>query len=120
MATSTRTSAATDPRRTAGDAVQAMTGAVGDAAAEAGARLPEAAAATRDALADAGRTIRSGSDERLSAGTLLSFSFALGLLIGGANRLLVLLALVPAAAMGITLLDRQAMSPRRTAPTNGR
>lgn len=120
MATTTRTPSTTDPRRTAGDAVQAMTGAVKDAATGASSRLPEAASTTRDALADAGRTIRSGSDERLSAGTLLSFSFALGLLVGGANRLLVLLALIPAAAMGVTLLDRQAMSPRARPTANGR
>ena len=119
MATTTHTPT-TDQRRTAGDAVQAMTGAVKDAAVEASSRLPEAASTTRHALADAGRTIRSGSDERLSAGTLLSFSFALGLLVGGANRLLVLLALIPAAAMGVTLLDRQAMSPRARPAANGR
>lgn len=74
---------------------------------EAIAHLPEAAATTRDTLADAGRTIRTSSDESLSAGTLVSFGFALGLLVGGANRLLVLLALAPAVAMGLTLLDRQ-------------
>ena len=47
----------------------------------------------------------------LSAGTLVAFGFALGLLVGGANRILVLLALVPAAAMGLTLLDRQSTRP---------
>ena len=40
------------------------------------------------------------------AGTTLSVGLALGLLLGGANRLLVILALIPAAAMGFTLLDR--------------
>ena len=74
---------------------------------EAVARLPEAAATTREAITDARRAIDSGSDETLSAGTLVAFGFALGLLVGGANRLLVMLALVPAAAMGLTLLDRQ-------------
>ena len=78
---------------------------------EAVARLPEAAATTRDAITDARRTIDSGSDESLSAGTLVAFGFALGLLVGGANRLLVMLALVPAAAMGLTLLDRQSTRP---------
>jgi hypothetical protein len=48
------------------------------------------------------------------AGTTLSVGLALGLLLGGANRLLVILALIPAAAMGFTLLDRQ--SGRGSAP----
>ena len=42
--------------------------------------LPDAAATTRDALAEAGRTITASSDDRLSAGTLVSVGFALGLL----------------------------------------
>jgi hypothetical protein len=85
---------------------------------DAAARLPEAAATTREAIADARRAIDSGSDETLSAGTLVAFGFALGLLVGGANRLLVLLALVPAAAMGVTLLDRRSTRPgsRTTGP----
>ena len=78
---------------------------------EAVARFPEAAATTREAITDARRAIDSGSDETLSAGTLVAFGFALGLLVGGANRLLVMLALVPAAAMGLTLLDRQSDKP---------
>ena len=95
---------------TARDVAGSAIGVVSDAAA----RLPEATATTRGALADAGRTIQSGSDESLSAGTLVSFGFALGLLVGGANRILVMLALVPAAAMGLTLLDRQTKSDTTT------
>jgi hypothetical protein len=120
MATTSRTtdteidsnarSAVDNARDVAGDVAGTVKGAANDAAA----RLPEAAATTRDALADAGRTIREGSDESLSAGTLVSVGFALGLLVGGANRLLVVLALIPAAAMGLTLLDRQnGSSPKR-------
>ena len=45
------------------------------------------------------------------AGTTLSVGLALGLLLGGANRLLVILALIPAAAMGFTLLDRSQTGP---------
>lgn len=71
-------------------------------------RLPEAAATTRSAVEDAARRMEAGSDEMLTAGTTLSLGLAIGLLIGGAPRLLVALALVPAAAMGMTLLDRRA------------
>jgi hypothetical protein len=120
---------ATTPRSTAGAAedtgIQQAKEAVRDAADtvmsvanDAAARLPDAAATTRDAIADARRAIDAGSDESLSAGTLVAFGFALGLLVGGANRLLVLLSLVPAAAMGLTLLDRQSARPssRTTSP----
>ena len=87
---------------------------VGNVANEAVARLPEATQATRQAVEDANRAIQSGSDEALMAGTTLSVGLALGLLLGGANRLLVILALIPAAAMGFTLLDRS-QSGRGTA-----
>src|SRR5262245_44791760 len=83
-----------------------VAGNVGNAASEAVSRLPEATQATRQAVEDANRAIQSGSDEALVAGTTLSVGLALGLLLGGANRLLVILALIPAAAMGFTLLDR--------------
>ena len=43
----------------------------------------------------------------LRLGTSLSFGFAVGLLIGGASRLLVAIALVPVAMMGLTLLERE-------------
>ena len=116
----------TTPRSTTGDdtpvqqakeAVRDVADTVIGVANDAAARLPEAAATTREVIADAQRAIESGSDETLSAGTLVAFGFALGLLVGGANRLLVLLALVPAAAMGLTLLDRQSARPR-TRPTS--
>ena len=59
--------------------------------------------------------MRSGSDEMLSVGSVLSFGFAMGLLIGGASRILVTIALIPAAAMGLTLMDRVS---RRGRPAN--
>ena len=83
-----------------------VAGTVATAASGAVARLPEAAQTTRGAVEEANRAIRAGSDEVLTAGTTLSVGLALGLLLGGANRLLVILALIPAAAMGFTLLDR--------------
>ena len=94
---------------------KAVAGNVGNVANEAVARLPEATQATRQAVEDANRAIQSGSDEALMAGTTLSVGLALGLLLGGANRLLVILALIPAAAMGFTLLDRS-QSGRGSAP----
>ena len=90
-----------------GQTARAVAGNVSNAATEAVSRLPEATQATRQAVEEANRAIQSGSDDTLMAGTTLSVGLALGLLLGGANRLLVILALIPAAAMGFTLLDRQ-------------
>ena len=84
------------------------------AAGDAVSRLPEVAATTRSAFEDANRQIRSGSDEMLSVGSVLSFGFAMGLLVGGANRLLIAAALVPTAMMGLTLLDRSSRSRKST------
>lgn len=95
------------------DAAETVRGAAGDAVA----RLPEVAATTRSAIEDANRQMRAGSDEMLSVGSVLSFGFAMGLLIGGASRLLVAVALIPAAAMGLTLMDRVSRSRRTTART---
>ena len=57
-------------------------------------------------LERANQMIRRESDEVLAVGTSLSLGLAMGLLLGGANRLLVILALIPATAMGLTLFDR--------------
>jgi hypothetical protein len=89
-----------------GDSVAGAAETVKDTAADAVARLPEVAATTRAAIEDANRQISAGSDEMLAAGTLLSFGFGMGLLVGGANRFLVGAALVPAAMLGFNLLDR--------------
>jgi hypothetical protein len=81
---------------------------VAERASAVAARLPEAAATTRSAVEEATRRMESGSDEALAIGASLSVGLAIGLLIGGANRLLVVLALIPATAMSFTLLDRHA------------
>ncbi|HET9347089.1 MAG TPA: hypothetical protein VFO05_15460 [Candidatus Limnocylindrales bacterium] len=81
---------------------------VADRASAVAARLPEAAATTRTAVEEAARRMESGSDEALAVGAALSVGLAIGLLLGGGNRLLVVLALIPATAMGFTLLDRHA------------
>jgi hypothetical protein len=79
---------------------------VADKAVAAAQRLPDAANATGVQLERASQIIQSESDEVLAVGTSLSLGLAMGLLLGGANRLLVILALIPATAMGFTLFDR--------------
>ena len=97
----------TSPREFAGEVASGVKGAAETVAA----RLPEAAATTRAAVDEAARRIETGSDEMLTAGATLSLGLAIGLLIGGASRILVVLALIPAAAMGMTLLDRNGRGP---------
>jgi hypothetical protein len=101
-----------DQRDVAGEVAANIRGAAETVAA----RLPDAAAGTRAAVDEAARRIETGSDEMLTAGTTLSLGLALGLLIGGASRILVILALIPAAAMGLTLLDRSNRTPRGKRP----
>jgi hypothetical protein len=89
---------------------------VSGVAGEVGARLPEAATGTRSAIDEATRRVRSGSDTSLKIGGALSIGFALGLLIGGANRLLVVAALLPAALIGSTLVERMEEGERPVRP----
>ena len=70
--------------------------------------VPEVARISRGALDDALRAIETGSDERLSAGLTLSLGLAIGLMIGGAPRILTAAALIPIAAIGLAMVDRQA------------
>ena len=79
---------------------------VADKASAVAARLPEAAATTRSAVEEAARMIEAGTDEMLAMGTSLAMGLAIGMLVGGAPRILVAAALVPATAMGFTLLNR--------------
>jgi hypothetical protein len=88
---------------------------VADRASSVAARLPEAAATTRDAVEEAARRMEAGSDQMLAVGASMSLGLALGMLVGGGNRLLVAVALIPATAMAFTLLDRYG-SNRTTTP----
>ncbi len=72
-----------------------------------GKSVPDVARASRTAVDDMFRAIESGSDERVSAGVTLSLGMAIGMLLGGAPRLLILAALAPVAAMGLVLQDRR-------------
>ena len=106
QSTNSKTDEGTTRAEAVGGAVSDAAGSVLGAAGDAVSRLPDVAATTRSAIEDANRQMRAGSDEMLTVGGVLSFGFAMGLLVGGANRLLVAGALIPAAAMIITLLDR--------------
>lgn len=119
MATGTKLStdnATEEPTRigSARDAVSDAAGVVVGAAGDAVAKLPDIAATTRSAFEDANRRIQAGSDEMLTLGAAVSFGFAVGLLVGGASRILVAVAFAPVAMMGLTLFDRS----RQSAPAH--
>ena len=77
-------------------------------------QVPEVARESRSLMEDAMRGIEASSDERVAAGVTLSLGLAVGMLIGGAPRILTALALLPVAAFGIVLMDR------RSSATGGR
>ncbi|HVM31171.1 MAG TPA: hypothetical protein VM305_10455 [Candidatus Limnocylindrales bacterium] len=70
-------------------------------------RLPEALAGAQEAAHDAQVALDGMSDEALIAGTGFSLGLAVGLFFGGVNRLLILLAAIPGAAMAATLSGRR-------------
>src|ERR1700752_5062837 len=105
MATTTSSAdTATNRRTTTESADEGITGTarqvaenVAAAAGEVSARIPEVTRTTRDAWSEANRMVHAGSDETLKLVGATSIGFAVGLLVGGANRILVLASLVPAA-----------------------
>jgi hypothetical protein len=79
---------------------------VGAAAGEVGARIPDVAQGTRDAISEANAMVHRGSDQTLKLVGATSVGLAVGLLLGGAPRLLVVLSALPAALIGATLVER--------------
>jgi hypothetical protein len=118
------TSEATTTKRTNGsstpeqDNVRAAVAEVRGAIGNVGRQVPDVARASRAAVDDMFKAIETGSDERVSAGVTLSLGLAIGMLLGGAPRLLILAALAPVAAMGLVLQDRRKKSARVTATTS--
>jgi hypothetical protein len=106
MTSSTTTSTTSNGTDDLATTAKGIASDVADRASAAAQRLPEAAQATGAQLERANDLIRRESDEVLAVGTSLSLGLALGLLLGGASRLLVILALLPASMMGYTLFDR--------------
>lgn len=69
--------------------------------------MPDVARSSRSLMEDAMQGIERSSDERVAAGVTLSLGLAVGMLIGGAPRLLTAIALIPVAAFGLVLMDRR-------------
>ena len=79
---------------------------VAAAAGDVTARIPEVAQSAKGAWEEADRIVHEGSDSTLQLVGAASVGFAVGLLVGGAHRLLVILSLIPAALIGITMIER--------------
>jgi hypothetical protein len=78
-------------------------------------RLPEAATTTRDAIDEANQMMRARSDETLKIVAAASVGLASGLFLGGAPRVLVVAALIPAGLAGTALMERMDGSATRPA-----
>jgi hypothetical protein len=103
-------SKADDARQLLDDAAQRA----GEAIDRASAQMPAVMGTASSALNESARRLEESPDDVLRIGTALSTGIALGLYIGGANRILVTLAMIPAVAMGFTLLGRSSRDGRTT------
>jgi len=116
--TSSRESTTTRTRSSNGndkaDAVQSAVQDVRGALEGVSRSMPDVARASRSAVDDLFKAIETGSDERVTAGVSLSLGLALGMLLGGAPRLLIIIALAPVVAAGLVLSDRRTRSGRST------
>ena len=72
----------------------------------AAAHLPEAVASAQVAARDTQRALDGMDDQTLIAGASFAVGLGLGLFVSGAHRLLVAAALLPAGAIGLTLVRR--------------
>ena len=119
MASESTTTRESTKSRTAngGDAVQTAVHEVRGALEGVSRSMPDMARASRSAVDDMFKAIETGSDERVTAGVTLSLGMAIGMLLGGAPRLLIALALAPVAAMGLVLADRRARATRAAGTT---
>ncbi|MDQ3870452.1 MAG: hypothetical protein M3301_02405 [Chloroflexota bacterium] len=70
-------------------------------------RVPAAVSSAQGAVDDTARALNELPDQTLMLGAAFSLGVGVGLFLTGTNRLTVLLALVPAAAMAATLVSRE-------------
>jgi hypothetical protein len=102
------------------ETIRAATVQVGEAVDTVRTSLPEMAKASRDLASDALQRIEAGSDQQISAGATMSLGLAIGMLLGGAPRILIALALVPVAAIGIVMLGRRPARPMGSSASTAR
>ena len=102
-------------------ATQDAADAVRTTAEKAAARLPEAVAGAQVAATETQRVLDEMPSQALLIGTSFSLGMGVGLFATGANRLLVALAVAPAAAMALTIFGRgQQSDAESTTPIGNR
>src|SRR5262245_48804367 len=106
----TTAEAEADARNTVAVAASQVRGAIQGVSSQ----VPQVARASRSAIDDLYRMIDTSSDERITAGVTLSLGLAIGMLLGGANRLLIALSLIPVAITGFVMADRRVSGTRTT------
>lgn len=90
------------PRAVAGE----ISNRASDLASQAPAAMNTAVESAAGMINESTAAMQSSPDEVLAIGTALATGIAIGLMIGGAPRILVGAALIPSAAMGFTLMSR--------------
>lgn len=88
------------------DAAQATVEVVRNAAGTAADKLPAAMTTAQEVAGQTSRTLDELPDQALIVGTSFSLGLGIGLFMSGMNRVFVLLAMAPAAAMAATLFNR--------------
>lgn len=99
------------------EAVQVAMREVRNAIQGVGRSMPEVARASRGAVDELMKAIETGTDQQVTAGVSLSLGLAMGMLLGGAPRLLILLALAPVAVLGLSLAERRTTRSRSSGTT---
>lgn len=89
------------------EAVHVASAQVGQAVGALRASMPEVARSSRDLAGEAFQRIEAGSDPQISAGATMSLGLVIGMVLFGAPRLLIALALIPVAAVGFVLVERR-------------
>jgi hypothetical protein len=82
-----------------------------------GRSVPEVARVSRSAVDELIRAVETSTDQQVTAGVSLSLGLAIGMLVGGAPRPLILLALTPVAVMGLAFMDRRSGRTRSSTAT---
>jgi len=98
--------------RSPADTARDAAGSLAEAAGELEERLAGVAEMTEAGVRAANDSLRERSDASLGLFGSFSIGLAAGLLLGGANRLLIAVALIPAALVGGILLERRDQAPR--------
>jgi hypothetical protein len=89
----------------AADRVRAVAGNVAEA-------MPGAVAQAQTAATQTQQTLETMPDQTLMLGAAFSLGMGVGFFLSGASRLLVVLSIVPAAAMAMTLVGRGSTGQR--------